>query len=164
MLFNVKDVTMRLFLLIVLTALTGCGSNEQSTTIAGTTYTSNDKDGTATIESAKGTISVAEGASAANTQLPGYAPRFPGSTIKSTMTTDKPGSKSTTVTMVTVEPTKAVAEFYKAEFAKNKLDVKSTFSTDEAAMISAEGDGKKVSVIVSREGQETTALLSYSTS
>lgn len=154
---------MRITLLAALVALAGCGSDERSATIAGTTYSSNDEDGTATIKSAKGTVSVAEGASAANTEMPVYAPRYPGSTIKGAIKTDRPGRHSTIVTLATDDAPKAVAQFYKDRFTENGLAIKSESLMEVGAMISAEGAGKKTSVTISREGRESTVVVSFST-
>lgn len=155
---------MRGSLLIGLALLTGCGSDEQSQTIAGTTYSSNDKEGTATISSNDRTISVVDGKSAASTKMPVYAPQYPGSTIESAIANATAGSKTTIVTLATSDAPGAVSQFYTKRFAEAGLSIQSNMTTENGALISAEGDGKKVSLVISREAAKTTAVISTSSS
>lgn len=156
---------MRRLIVLGLLALAACGSKEESTTIGGTTYTSNDKDNTATITTDKGSISTVTGpAAAAKAKLPAYAPQYPGSTIESAIDTVHEGRKSSIVTLTTKDGAKQVAEFYRAKFAGAGLKSGMDMVSDEGGMIGAESGGNKASVMVSHEDGKTSVVLTFSAS
>jgi hypothetical protein len=145
-------------------ALVGCGSSERSTTVAGTTFTSNDKDGTATISSAHGSISTVSGDAAAQSRMPDFAPRYPGSSIESAIDSQRDGRKSSMITLVTPDETKRVAEFYRTKFQGAGLEKKTDIVSDDGGMLAAEGGGKKASIAVSRENGKSIVIVSYTLS
>jgi hypothetical protein len=152
--------------LIVLGMLTliGCGSSERSTTVAGTTFTSNDKDGTATISTAHGSISTASGDAAAQSKMPDFAPRYPGSSIESAIDSRRDGRKSSMITLVTPDKTKTVADFYRAKFQGADLKKRTDIISDDGGMLAAEDGSKKASIAVSRENGKSTVIVSYTLS
>jgi hypothetical protein len=152
---------MRSWMVLGCLALAACGSDEQSTTVAGTTYTSSDKDERATISNARGSISTVSGASAANTKLPDFAPRYPGSNIESVIDSKRDGRASTMVTLTTADPVQKVVDFYRPRFEGAGLAKKSEMITEEAGMLAAEAADKKASIAVSREEGKTSIVLSY---
>jgi major membrane immunogen (membrane-anchored lipoprotein) len=153
---------MRLLMLASLVALSGCGSSEESTTVAGTTYSSNEKEGTASIKSSDGEVSVVDGAAANKVELPAYAPRYPGATITGIIESKKDGHKSTMVNMESKDQPGAVVKFYREILAKNGMKLKSDLPTDQGGMIAGEGNGKKVAAMIARDEASTGITLSYS--
>ncbi|MEN3746935.1 hypothetical protein TPR58_07135 [Sphingomonas sp. HF-S3] len=153
---------MRFILLVSALALAGCGSSEETTTIAGTTYSSNDKEGTASIKSSDGEVSVVDGAAANKVEMPAFAPRYPGSTITGVIETKKAGHVSTMVNLRSADAPAAVATFYRDSFTKNGMKMTSDLPAEEGAMLTAEGKGNKVTVVVSQEDGSTLATISHS--
>lgn len=141
---------MRVLVALGIFTLAGCGSAEETATIAGTTYT-NEADGTATISSERGSVSASDGKAAANTPMPDFAPQYPGSTIESALMSERDGTQRTTVVFATDDSVKQVADFYREKFAAAGLTVKNTLMTDEAGILSAEGGGRKASVTISQD-------------
>lgn len=153
---------MRAMILGCCALLGACGSNEQqSTTIQGTTY-SQDRDGTATIENEKGRLTAADGAAAAATSFPDFAPQYPGSTITTSLTSERQGIKRTSVVMETDKPVREVADFYKSRFEAAGLTPKSSMVMDDAALLSSEAAGKKASATIGKNEAKTTIALSFS--
>ncbi|WP_333574328.1 hypothetical protein [Sphingomonas sp.] len=150
---------MRCAVLVAAALLTACGSNEKSATVGGTTYTSDESAGTATISNAKGSIKTATGKAAAAVVLPAYAPLYPGAAVDGVMETDSEGRKSKMVTLATADPVAKVADFYKAALAKEGWKVPQSFLMAEGALISGEKDGKQVSLAISRQEDKTGVVL-----
>jgi|GEM_PF-1126583 len=150
--------------LIGLVALAACGSGEESTTLGGTTYTSNEQAGTATISGERGTLSVAEGDAAANTPMPDFAPQYPGARITSTLSSEREGVKRTNVVLTTADAPAKVVDFYKERFTGSGLEMKSEMIVETGGILSAEGNGKKASATVSQdeETKETSIVISFS--
>lgn len=155
---------MRFMMLASLVVLAGCNSSEESTTVAGTTYTSDEKAGTASIKSSEGEVSVVDGAAADKVTLPAYAPRYPGATITEVIETKKPAETSTMANLETRDATAAVAKFYRDAFAKNGMKLTSDLPSDQGAMIAAEGNGTKATAMISQEDGKTLLTLTYTKS
>ena len=153
---------MRALILIGCLALAACGSGEESTTIGGTTYASNEREGTASITTDKGTISTVDGAAAANVDMPAFAPRYPGSTIVSAIQSQTAERTSHMVNIETSDSVDKVAAFYEKAFADAGLSVTSRMMTAEGGLMGAEGAGKKASIAVSVDEGKTMAVVSYS--
>ncbi|PZN93299.1 MAG: hypothetical protein DCF31_12955 [Alphaproteobacteria bacterium] len=150
---------MRIMALLGFTALAACGSDQKTTTVGGTTYTASKNSETATIESAKGKVSVAGGASAANTAMPAFAPQYPGSTITSRIESEREGRKSLIVAQTTSASVSEVAGFYRSALQNAGFKVDKGTVMDTGAMFSGEGADEKVSLTVAREEQITTAIV-----
>jgi hypothetical protein len=157
-----KRIALRPLALTGLLTLAACGASEETTTIAGTTFTSDDEQGTATISSANGSLAVAEGDAAQKTPMPDYAPQYPGSTITNAMTSGKDGASKTTVLLTTTDPVSKVGAFYTDTFSRLGLELKQNVNSAEAVMLAAEAQAKKASVIIGTEGQLTTAVVTFS--
>lgn len=142
-------------------ALTACGSDEESTTIAGTTYTT-EGDGTATISNERGSISATDGEAAANTPMPAFAPKYPGSSIESALVTQRDGVSRTIVTFATPDDAKKVAEFYRGKFTGAGMTIKSDLVVEGAAMLSAEADGRKAHLTIGPDDNQSKGSVSFS--
>jgi len=143
-------------------ALSACGSGEKSTTIGGATYSSNDRDGTASITTDKGSLTTAEGAAAANFQMPAFAPKYPGATIVGVIRSESDGTTRHMVNMQSTDSIGKVAAFYKDGFVRAGLKTTSEMMTADGGMMSAEGDGRKVSIAISQDEGKTAAIVTYS--
>lgn len=150
---------MRRFVIAAAVLLSACGSSEKSTTVAGTTYTSDDSKGTASITTDKGSIRTAEGAAAQQVVMPAYAPLYPGATVTSVIETESEGRKSKMVTLSTPDALSKVTDYYKGTLAKAGWKVPSSFLSDDGGMLSGEKDGKSVSIALSREDDGKSNVL-----
>lgn len=153
---------MRFLMLASLVVLTGCNSSEESTTVAGTTYTSDQKAGTATIKTSEGEMRTVDGAAADKAELPAYAPRYPGATIKTVIESKTNSGTSTVASLETKDPPAAVTKFYRDAFTKNGMKLTSDVPSDQVTMLSAEGNGNKVSAMASQQDGTTMVTLTYS--
>lgn len=149
--------------MVSLLALAACGSDDKSTTVAGTTFTSNENEGTATIANENGSVTVAEGAAAQATQLPNHAPRYPGATIVSALKSEKDGESQTTVVQESTDPIAAVGTFYTKAFTDNGMKITQNMTSPEVAMIVGEGEGKKTTLMASTEEGKTSVILTFGT-
>lgn len=154
-------MTMRVLLMAASLALTACGSGEESTTIAGTTYTT-ERDGTATISNERGSISATEGEAAAKTPMPAFAPKYPGSSIEGALVSEREGVSRTIITFATSDEARMVADFYRDKFTDAGLTIQSDLLVEGAAMISAEGKGKKANLTIGPDENQTKGSLSFS--
>lgn len=144
-------------------ALASCGSDEKKATVGDTTFTSNDKDGTATISNDRGTLSATTGAEAANTKMPDFAPQYPGSTIESVLNTDTAGGKSQMINLNTGDAPAKVTEFYKGKLSAAGLKIGMDMTTAETGMVTGEGNGHSASVTASAEDGKTAVLVTITT-
>jgi hypothetical protein len=150
---------MRRALLVAAVLLTACGSKEKSTTIAGTTYKTDESAGTSSITTANGSIKTTQGAAAAAVVMPTYAPIYPGATVDGVMETESGGRKTKMVTLATQDPVAKVGDFYKAALTKAGWKLPQSMLMPDAAMITGEKDGKQVSVMVSKQDDKTGIVL-----
>ena len=153
---------MRAIVVLGALALAACGSDDDTVTLGDTTFTSNEQAGTATISNAEGSITTADGAAAAKTQMPDYAPQYPGSTITTALTTRKDDRNRTNIVLTTKDGIDKVAAFYKNKFTAAGLTIASDMTTSEVSMISAEGNGKKASITAAPDEGQTSVVVSYS--
>ncbi len=151
---------MRLLAIVALTCLSACGSSEESTTIGGTTYTQQE-DGTATISNENGSISATEGEAAANTKFPDFAPQYPGSTIESALVTNRDDGQRTMALLATSDGMDKVVEFYREKVTSAGLKVGMVHNIDGNGMLSAEAEGKKVSVTGGPQDGKTRFALTF---
>ncbi|WP_420137254.1 hypothetical protein [Sphingomonas sp.] len=150
---------MRRFVVAAAVLLSACGSSEKSTTVAGTTFTSDDSKGTASITTDKGSIRTAEGAAAARVTMPAYAPLYPGATVTGVIETETEGRKNKMVTLSSPDAIGKVMDFYKGSLTKAGWKVPSSFVSDDGGMVAGEKDGKSVSIALSREDDGKTNAL-----
>jgi hypothetical protein len=153
---------MRFVMLASLVVFAGCNSSEESTTVAGTTYTSDQKAGTASIKSSEGEMRVTDGAAADKAELPAYAPRYPGATITGVIESKTDGGTSTMANLQTKDAPAAVAKFYRDAFTKNGMKLTTDLPSEQGAMLSAEGNGNTVSAMVSQQDGMSVVTLTYS--
>lgn len=153
---------MRALVVLASLALVACGSSEESTTIGGTTFTQNESEGSATITNERGSLTALEGAAAEKTEFPDYAPRYPGAAVESAIVSTSERGERTTAVLNTDDTIAQVADFYRARFAAAGLEMGMDMSTDETAMLSAQGDGKKATVTVAQQDGKTTFTVAFS--
>lgn len=153
---------MRAVAALALLVLGACGPVEESTTIGGTTFSNEGADGTATISNERGSISASDGAAAANTEFPAFAPQYPGSTVESALVTNTASGERTMATLVTDDEMAKVVEFYRDKFTEAGLEIGTAYTVDDSAMLSAEGGGKKASVTGGKQDGRTSFALSFS--
>lgn len=153
---------MRAMVVLTLLVLGACGPVEESTTIGGTTFTKNDTDDTATISNERGSISALDGDAAANTEFPAFAPQYPGSTVESALITNTASGERTVAVLATDDEIASVVEFYRDKFTAAGLEIGTAYNVDDSAMLSAEGAGKKASVMGGKQDGKTTFNLSFS--
>lgn len=153
---------MRGLLVLTLVLLGACGSEEKSTTIDGTTYTRNEAEGTATVSNEEATVSVAEGAAAAKTEFPDFAPQYPGATVESSMVTQTKEGKRTMLVITTKDDLTRVMDFYRNSFTAAGMKISMAHSAEDSAMLAAEGDGKNALLAGGRENGKTSFSLSFS--
>jgi len=143
-------------------ALAACGSREESATIGGATFTSNEGDGTATITTDKGTLSTVDGAAAANVQMPSFAPKYPGSTILSAVKTETDERTNHMVSIETGDSVDKVVAFYEKAFKDAGMTISSRMMAEDGGLMAAEGDGRKASIAVSFEDGKTSVVVNFS--
>lgn len=141
------------------TLLAACGSSEKSTTIGGTTFTSDESKGTSTIATEKGVIRATDGAAAAKVTMPAYAPLYPGATVTGVIETENDGKKNKMVTLSTPDAIGKVVDFYKASLKKAGWAVPSSFVSADGGMVAGEKDGKSVSIAFSRQDGTSTEMV-----
>ncbi|WP_313540171.1 hypothetical protein [Sphingomonas sp.] len=151
---------MRRAVLVAAILLTACGAKEKSSTIAGTTYTTDERAGTASITTANGSIKTIQGAAAAAVAMPTYAPLYPGAMVEGVMETDSGGRKIKMVTLATRDPVGKVAGFYKAALTKEGWKLPQSLSMPDGALISGEKGGRRVSLAISQQDGKTGIALS----
>lgn len=150
---------MRRTVLAAAVLLAACGSNEKSTTIGGTTYTSDESAGTASIKTDKGTLRTAQGKAAAAVVMPPFAPVYPGTTVDGVIESDTAGGKARMVTLSTSDPVAKVADFYKGTLAKEGWKTPQSIQMPDGALISGEKGGKQVSLAISSQDGKTGIVL-----
>ncbi|MET4896782.1 hypothetical protein RN629_06345 [Sphingomonadaceae bacterium jetA1] len=150
---------MRCAVLASAVLLAACGSSEKSATIGGSTFSTDESKGTASITTDKGTIRTAEGEAAAKVEMPAYAPRYPGATVTGVIETDAEGSKHKMVTLSTPDAIGKVADFYKASLTKAGWKIPASFISGDGGMLSGQKDGKEVSIAISRDEDAKTNLV-----
>lgn len=153
---------MRTMIIAGCVALAACGADDQSTTIAGTNYTTSATGETAVIDGPKGKVTTTEGSAAAATVMPAFAPKYPGSTITSSIQTEQDERRSTMIALTTTDGPPAVAEFYRNSLAKAGFEQDSDSIMEEGAMLSAKGPQDKVSIIASRDEDVTSVVVTIS--
>lgn len=155
---------MRILSVVGLLALAACGgaqddakSGEESVAIGGSTFKSNEKEGTATIETPEGSITTAEGAAAANTSFPSYLPKYPGSVVTGSVITRKRDEKARVMaSLVTDASFSDVAEFYKGQLAADGWKLDMNMVSDAGVMLSA-SKGSEKALVAASDGQEADA-------
>ncbi|WP_161392341.1 hypothetical protein [Croceibacterium xixiisoli] len=148
-------------MIFALAGLAACGSSEESTTIGGTTFAQG-SDGAATISNENGSLSATDGAAAANTQFPDYAPKYPGATVESALVSNTDEGKRTMAVLVTDDSMESVVAFYREKFTAGGMEVGMVHSSADSGMISAEGNGRKVSATGGVQDGKTSFTLSFS--
>ncbi len=150
---------MRPAVLVAAVLLTACGSQEKSATIAGTTYKTDESAGTASITTANGSIKTTQGAAAAAVVMPAFAPVYPGATVDGVMETEAGGRKTKTATLATPDPVAKVADFYKAALAKEGWKTPHAMLMADGAMLTGEKEGRRVSIVISKQDGKTGVVL-----
>lgn len=154
---------MRIIMALGLLALSACGSSEEKTQIGDVEFVSNEKTGTAEINTKDGSLGVIDGPAADQIKPPAFAPKYPGSVFVSALINTVPNKpKKTTINFTTADSLDKIASFYREQFAAQGLTIGMNMVTEESIMINAEAGGKKASVIASIVDGKPGGVLSFS--
>lgn len=163
-----KIVTKAFLMGLSLFALAACGSsdpaaNGDSVTIGDTRFSENQNKDSVTIENEKGHLTAREGAAAAATEFPDFAPQYPGSTVEGVIVSGGKGKRTKNlVTLTSTDSLEQVAAFYRAKFSEHGFTIGMNFLMDDSLMIEAEAGEKKAGILGGIVDGKTSLTLSFS--
>jgi hypothetical protein len=154
---------LRIIMALGLLALSACGSSEEKTKIGDVEFVSNEKAGTAEINTKDGSLGVIDGPAAEEIKPPAFAPKYPGSVFVSALINSAPDKpKKTTINFTTDDSLEKIAAFYREQFKAQGFTIGMNMVTEESIMINAESGEKKVNVIASIVDGKPGGVLSFS--
>lgn len=166
-------MTKQITVLILLLALTACGSNKTEQTIAtadGTTVKVEQQEGEGT---AKITSTSAEGTATMTTggagkwpgELVDYAPAYPGGEVGASFSGNSKDGSGGMVTFTTSDPPAKIVDFYKASATAAGLTNVTNMDINGAKMFGAEDEktGRSLSIQASVADGTTTAAVTFGT-
>lgn len=154
---------MRFFILPVLLVLVGCGSGEKKASAGESGATVGSPGESAEFDPAETIVPASPPAPPPeNVSMPGFAPQYPGSTIRAAVHSSHGGDQTHEVTLWTKDDAAKIVAFYREAFAAAGLEKKSEFLSGGTGMMSGASKGRKASVAITRQGDHNAVIVTYS--